>query len=767
LKSYREYFQGSLSRQVFNIPDDGSYRKLLPILRIAQDLLDKGDFDALRILDTVLRVSEIARPSKRFVDSEVRDFVLNPDLCEVESYDPGTINQPFSANITLGMLRDDFVRKHPEFPYREFEEFIAHHEGGLATLAKRLSATPHFEATKASGSSSSLLRNSSGKFRKTKSIIEGDIVDVLTNMTWPKPALWENFANSWLNYAPPKESAIAKFNSELIKDEQKAKTITPQVIRFHRAALVGIEASLGVKARLIHEGSYPIQYSLEPLADTLEAILDTLPECYMHDHEAGFERARQLAAKHSYCKATDATAWTDYFPLYLIATVMCAVFGESGRVDEDNKSLTAMWIELMRVFEYAKYKDVDGNTVEVLIRLVTGTSMGIRSGWLAATLTHCMLFRFACFQLGIKPRKHVNRCGVHINDFERFLVIGDDETCFHRQLAALYETLSLQAGIKLNPSKSMEADPQSGTRLFEFVHRQALIDGPETTGISILLSGKIMVDYACLQSYVSFCYKRKQGLGDKFFDMLLDTKNHNVSSRLRREIRLGLRIPVELGGLLPFEEMESKSDPTLCREMMLALVRSYSARLNPNSNVSRTGRYLDNELLAAVGATYTEEMMSFINLSQSSLARYDREQYNNGYRVNRAYFDLLSRTVKQLPELLKTDYQPDELDTTYVGGLIREFRSWKTSLASTVSIPHYMGHDFELKSVNHAISRLDRVVRKNSYIPDLGLTYRWSDDFNCRLERAVQQLQDQIHGIRPKPQSRKSTQELYDSLFGL
>jgi len=766
LKSYREYFQSSLSRQAINIPDDGSYRKLLPILRIAQGLLEIGDVKALRILDTVLRISEIARPSKRFIASEIRDFVQNPDLVEIEPYDLETVNQPAKVYLTYGMLRDDFITKHPDFPYREWEEFVRSEMPALSTLARVLSATPHFEATKASGSSSSLIKNSKGKFKKTKSIVEGDIVEVLTHTVWDNPPVWEDFANSWLQYAPPKESAIAKFDSKLVKDEHLARELSPTVIRFHRAALVGIEASLGVKARLVHEGSYPIQYALEPLADTLTAILRYLPECYAHDHEGGFEEARRLAKKHGYCKATDATAWTDYFPLYLIATVMSAVFAELGRVDDEINSLTSMWIGLMRVSEYVRYTDDDGNPVECQIHLVTGTSMGIRTGWLGATLTHCMLFRFACHLLDIMPQSIDKRFGIRIRNYGLFNVIGDDETCYHRRLAALYETLSTQAGIKLNPSKSMEADPRSGTYLFEFVHRQALIGGPEITGISILLTGKILTDYANLQSYVSFCYKREQGLGEYFYDMLLDTKNHNVSSRLRREIRLGLRIPVELGGLLPPEEVESKSDPTLCREMMLALVRAFAARLNPNSNVSRTGRYLDNELLAAVGATYTDEMMSFINLSQSSLARFDREQYNNGYRVHRDYYALLSRTVKQLPEILKTDYQPDELDTTYVGQLIRDFKSWKTSLTSTADLPHYMGHDYEIKSVNHAITRLDRVVRKNVYIPDLGLTYRWSDDFNRRLNQAIQQLQDQVNGVKPRPQSRKSTQELYDSLFG-
>ena len=772
LKAYKSFVEDCISQSRVLDYRRNKFKKLTPILRVLDYLLAKKDVQGIRWLQTIMRISEIARPSSKFLDDELVKFVQSMDG-NYHEVDNKTINGPQFDSIeeTLRAERGQY----PEFPFQDFQDWLNReeatwlHDQFLACRAK-----PRLHAaflTKKSAAKINIRRDSPNpRFVSVPAIVLADLEMMKAYLTMkdlnkdrvegstPITPVFQDLAKATLQALELDSGYNFEFDPAVIKDEARLRSFLDKDFIGHRITTVAIPASAGIKARIVHKGSYPVQYSLSLLHDTTMAVLRKIAQDYADSHDRGFQAVASASATEPYMSGFDATGFTDNFPLVLEHIVLRAMAGEQ---------VASKWSSLMRLVLSVELPSSDGSRKTYAYRMHTGQPMGLWSSWAVCTLAHHCLVRYAYYRAGVRPcQRDSNRCGLYTHDY---WMVGDDIVISDPAAAHEYIRLMNTIGVPINLQKSKVLDRAHGKGLIEFVHRQAFL-GTEVTGLSPKVVASAFASYASLANFIRHCRERALSLDESLLlkELVELASSPSVTKQVRREstltripstlIETGLRIPAKLGGLGSDDQNWNLFDPELVIEAMLSQLSSIVTIYRPGSPILRDGRNNADEVLDAV--RYLPD--DALDVSKLALTRYERSVWEDS--ANQLFIREVAVALNTLigsarDTILSASAAPEVLD-------LEQMREWYepflVSVRGIAGVPVYLAREFEKRQYGLTVTKLWRRNRVRSQeSPEQWFAY---------VEHKVHCLQSRLDKLsrsfyEDKKTTKSETQQLYEDLF--
>lgn len=780
LKSYKEYFENQLASMHVQYPRPGKYKKLLPILKVLDELLEDHDLQGVRMLATVMRIHEMARPSQKYLRECLRKFIFDMD--------PKA--QPVDENslISINLLEEseDYIsivnreqNQYPDFPWQEFRDWLALRQDEARDLVLKNRPRIQLSASLLVKSSSSRVRTHDKRRNKfhSKSYpaialadIEQAFLDLESTIKFGDTdhTLQRAFARALLKSLNLDKSITYNSNlDEVINDRKALANYITNDILLYRMYTMAIEGSNGIKDRIVTKVSYPMQYPLQPFHESAIAVAQRIPGDYSGNHDEGFRSLNRYAKDANYLADVDATAWTDYFPLAFQYEVVKTFYGEE---------VAGLWVRLMRV---SIYTDL-GTPEEPEIwryRMHIGQPMGAYGSWAIANLSHHCLVRFAYDRAGspfYDSKGNKDDTGrLTSTPKYPYWIIGDDEVSADFAAQTVYLALESSLGIKINSTKSKVLSTSNHKYLAELAHRQTL-RGEEVTGISPKLVVNSFMNYARLVELLRFTRSRELMLDeDRLIGNLLKEldslklqgfrKEYGKSSKLyKNQIKLGLRIPTCVGGLLPDDSnWNTHVDPLLFIAAMLCKISSILSYYRPGSPMLRDGRDNSDKVLNAMRI-----LPEFVNVDNSALARYERRVYNDSLH------QLFLREVGQALSTLMDEYAPRFIGLTiadYSCIDMEDIKIWSTkvlaNLESIAGIPVYLAREYRQRSDRDTIDRLIKLDPDNKKFSD---QQSWSlaiADKYLDLKNRLDNFTRSIFKKKNKSERRKDIDRFYQDLF--
>lgn len=772
LQSYKEYFENQLSTKHVVIPQSGKYRKLRPILEILRISLERNDLSSIRILNTVMRIYELARPTQKFLDRKLREYVFEMDSnAQPVDKDPQVINRPIMIEEDASAIIAREQAQYPDFPWQEFQDWIESMNPSLRELVKSRPPKVPVSATFLTKSSSAkLLKVDHGNSRLSSvpAIVAADLETAFVDHLFEdKEPLYRKFAKALLRSLNLDKSYSFESNyHEVIKDSAAFDEYLKTSFLAYRMNALVIEASNGIKERVIIKGSYPIQYSLQLLHESALAVAQMIPGDYSGDHDAGFKSLNSYASNAEYLSDIDASSWTNYFPLTLQYYVVKAFYGEE---------VAGLWVQLMRLPIHVNLTMPDGTEQLYTFRMHYGQPMGLYSSWAIANLSHHMLNRFS--HVRVNSAYHIGKVvllpnGTKLQFHEYNLpywIVGDDEVSADYEAQTDYLALTSALGIKVNATKSKVLSRRNGKYLSEFVHRQTLA-GSEVTGLSPKIATNSFRSYADLAVFLQFCRSRGFQLDERrlISDIVRLQKTlprkvymhtFGVQPIPMEQIEIGLRIPAIVGGLLPDDsDWNTKVDPLLLMNAVLFRISSLVTYFRPGAPLLRDGRRNDDEILSSM-----QYIPDFVNTGNTALARYERRLFadkTNSLFLREA-MTILETSILKLKKtfILGTRANYQNIDMAGMKEwILRTFEELK-SISAT---PAYLARERERRSVKETIKKVIK------YDPDrFSSTSAWSDKIDLEylaLIDRLHELQGSIFEVR-KTNLHEELDSFYQDLF--
>nr|QXV86433.1 RNA-dependent RNA polymerase [Mitovirus sp.] len=772
LKSYREYLTNCVSCKEVTYPPRGKYRKLLPLLRILDDILTANDMLSMRWLMTIMRIHELAAPSQKFLDQELRDFVfkMDPEAQPVDR-DPKVINRRRKLENYKDILRREEAQ-YPNFPWQEFKDWLKPMEENLHQHTIKMAARPHIAASFLSKSSSSEIdinRQGEPKFKSIPSIVMADLEYYVAYRRYS-----EN------NEPTDKAYALAKAILRSLKldqsyeynpchdvfiDKEGLNAFVDEYVLYYRIKTVAIPASNSIKARIIHKTAYPIQYPLQLLNDTSMKLIREIPGDYSASHEDGFRTLNDYARQGDFLADVDATAWTDNFPLAFQYHVVKARYGEE---------VAGLWVEVMRSPIHVELAEPDGSRQLYEYRIRTGQTMGSFFSWVAAADSHHFLIRFSYHRVNSKvlSLKKVSEY-LSYKVFEKpYWEIGDDEVSSDPVAQSMYVTLSASLGIRLNSEKSKVMSVDNGRYMAEIAHRQTL-RGIEVTGVSPKLVSNSLQSYSQLVVFLRFLRQRHVGLDEDLLISRLVKESTTLSRHQyrrkygqypipRRWIEIGLELPSCVGGLVPDDtNWNLRINPQLLLVAMLSTISSYITMFRPGNPILRDGRSNADEILQSV--QYLPD--NLMNIGRTLLSKYERQTYAD--KLNQLYIREVTSAIQTLMSDNRLTFAKATLaNYEYVD--MEYFKAWFTStldgIKSIAGVPAYLAREYESRAVRETMRKIDklsprRFTSREAWIDKLNLSYR---DLLDRLDY----LSHSFYEKKNKASKEEDLAQMYEALFG-
>lgn len=772
LKSYSEYLTNCVSSKEVTYPPRGKYRKLLPLLRILDDILRSNDMLSMRWLMTVMRIHELASPSQRFLDKELRDFVfrMDPKAQPVEK-NPKVINRRRHVEDYKIIIQREEAQ-YPDFPWQEFKDWLKPMEQDLREHTIQVAAKPNISAsflTKSSSSEIDINRQGKPKFKSIPSIVMADLEYYIAYRRYS-----ENNEPTDQAYALAKAILRAlkldqsyEYNpcADVFKDKEGLNAFVDDYVLYYRIKTVAIPASNSIKARIIHKTTYPFQYPLQLLNDTSMKLIREIPGDFSASHEDGFRTLNDFASNNDFLADVDATAWTDNFPLAFQYHVIKARYGEE---------VAGLWVEVMRCPIHVELAEPDGTRQLYEYRIHTGQTMGSFFSWVAAADSHHFLIRFSYQRVNSKV-DHFKAVSPRLSYkvfANPYWMVGDDEVSSDPVAQSMYVTLSASLGIKLNSSKSKVMSVDNQKYLAEFVHRQTL-RGIEVTGVSPKLASNSLQSYAQLVVFLQFLRQRHVGLDE---DLLISrlAKESNTLSRQeyrrkygqypipKRWIRIGLELPSCVGGLVPDDtNWNLRVNPQLLLVAMLSTLSSYISMFRPGNPILRDGRNNADEILQAVQYLPDE----LINIGNTLLSKYERRTYAD--RLNQLYIREVTSAIQTLMSDQRLTYAKATLaNYNYVD--MEYFKTWFTgvlaNLKSIAGVPAYLAREYESRAVQESMKKIvklspHRFPSREAWIDKMNLSYQ------ALLDR-LDYLSHSFYEKKNKASKEEDLAQMYEALFG-
>jgi len=222
------------------------------------------------------------------------------------------------------------------------------------------------------------------------------------------------------------------------------------------------------------------QSALEPLHQSLFALLKRLPNDGTFDQNASFERCLEKAQLYNCAYSVDLSAATDRLPIQLQSGIIDLIFNIPG--------LGKVWADLLVKRPYIipvnKYGVEQGEIV-----YGTGQPMGALSSWAMLAVTHHFILQVAAFR--VNPSLD--------SWFSRYEILGDDLVIFDTMVYQEYLSIMDQLKVGTNPSKSLFSE---GLTSLEFAKRTG-VDGKDVSGLSWkqFISGSSAIDRVSLLIY--------------------------------------------------------------------------------------------------------------------------------------------------------------------------------------------------------------------------------------------------------------------------
>ena len=769
LKSYKSFVEDCISRSRILDYRRNKYKKLQPILRILGELIANQDVQGIRWLQTVMRISEIARPSQRFLEKELVDFVSKMDK-EYSPESPELTKQPAHVDNIEVILRAE-RSQYPEFPFQGFQDWIKQSESFLNSRYKASAARPRLHAaflTKKSAARINIRRDASKpKFASVPSIVLADL-EMMRNYLREEDPLNSSrtklcstqLARATLKSLDLEKAYSYEYDPSVIKDRGKLEEFLDKDFIGHRITTVAIPASAGIKARIVHKGSYPIQYSLSLLHDTIMNVLREIPQDYSSSHEDGFQAVRSASASEPFMSGFDATGFTDNFPLVLEHIVLRTTAGEQ---------VAKYWSSTMRCPISVYLSNPNGGRQAYRYRMSTGQPMGLWSSWAVCTLSHHVLVHYAYFRAGVPVDHFDDRTG-----WARFAhdywMVGDDLVISDPRAAQEYIRLMNTIGVPINLTKSKVLDRSVGHGLIEFVHRQAWY-GIEVTGLSPKVVGNCLNNYSSLANFIRHTRERGLSLDEStMFNELVKLTNSQrrgkVSANRVKQltrlpaslIELGRRIPAQLGGLGSDDQNWNLFDPELLVEAMLHQISSIITMYRPGSPILRDGRNNADEVLQAV--QYLPD--DALNVDKLAISRYERSVWEDSANA------LFIRQVTTALESLIRPARDAILESSAALEVIdlEQLKQWYLpfleSVRSTAGVPVYLAREFEKRQSGMIVPKLWR----RSKVRDTESPLDWFGYVERKTQSLLDRLDRLSHSFYEKEKtSAKETQQLYEELF--
>lgn len=181
-----------------------------------------------------------------------------------------------------------------------------------------------------------------------------------------------------------------------------------------------------LKLRVIAMLDYYSQFILRPIHDDL---LDLLKK-FKCDRTFTQDPRHDWKPKGNKFWSLDLSSATDRFPIDLQERLLSCIY---------NKDLSATWKSLLtdRNFVYDEEEDNFGG----LYRYKVGQPMGAYSSWAAFTLSHHLVIHYAA-----------HLCG--INDFDSYIVLGDDVVINNDKVAKKYIRIMTKLGVEISMQKT-------------------------------------------------------------------------------------------------------------------------------------------------------------------------------------------------------------------------------------------------------------------------------------------------------------------------
>lgn len=204
-----------------------------------------------------------------------------------------------------------------------------------------------------------------------------------------------------------------------------------------------------LKMRVIAMVDYLSQFTLKPIHDGILYLLkNKLPQdrTYTQDPFNNWSDNGELF--HS----LDLSAATDRFPVILQKKLLLYIYKDSYFVNN--------WMNLLTKREF--FSSDLKNTISYSV----GQPMGSYSSWAAFTITHHLVVHYAAFLAGI-------------NEFNDYIILGDDIVIKHNKVANNYIKIMTKLGVGISLNKT-----HVSKNTYEFAKRW-ISDGCEITGLPL------------------------------------------------------------------------------------------------------------------------------------------------------------------------------------------------------------------------------------------------------------------------------------------
>lgn len=188
----------------------------------------------------------------------------------------------------------------------------------------------------------------------------------------------------------------------------------------------------GLKTRVVAIGDGFSAAALQPVHDYLMAVLKEMPTSSAFKQDKAWATLIYRTTHGLFCGSSDATAFTDRFPIGPQAAVLESL---------TDAKLAIHWLNVIQ----RQFK-VSGPSDNIVTYCV-GQPIGFLSSWPLATITHHALVEYAGERvLTERALKSFKRSG--------YFVLGDDVVIFNQSVYNEYMTLCIELGLDLNSNKS-------------------------------------------------------------------------------------------------------------------------------------------------------------------------------------------------------------------------------------------------------------------------------------------------------------------------
>lgn len=195
---------------------------------------------------------------------------------------------------------------------------------------------------------------------------------------------------------------------------------------------IGFVPDKGLKTRVVAIGDGFSAAALQPVHDYLITMLKVMPTSAAFKQDKAWATLIYRTLHGLFCGSSDATAFTDRFPIGPQAAVLESV---------TDAKLAIHWLSVIQ----RQFK-VPGPCNDT-IKYQVGQPMGFLSSWPLATITHHALVEYAADRvLTERASKSFKRSG--------YFILGDDIVIFNELVYNEYIILCIKLGLDLNKNKS-------------------------------------------------------------------------------------------------------------------------------------------------------------------------------------------------------------------------------------------------------------------------------------------------------------------------